>query len=564
MTPSRASRYPSSTVWRRRHRRASSAAGSRRTRRPARSWRTCSAAEAGSPGPRSTASAGPSRSRPARSTGCSPKSSCVRPTSVTSTPRSGPCPRRPGANRVSRSRSATCSRPAARPVAGRSSSTRSSGRPTTRRTRPAGCDPSPVTTGALSAATSSAARSFARRRSTRTTSSAPGRTSAPTRCATSLLARFPVIDGRGQPSRRTARPAHRAAAGRPRRHPRADRERPPRRAGHGRPAARLARCHPAGEPARDGSGEERRAARVVRPRPAAGRERSSASATRGSPSRRRSGASEGSSSDSTRGRKGPVQARLGEDLRSLGEGAATALRRPVRADGLRGAARRPERLRPHRRDATDPPRPRPAADASESRASRGRLPRDRLGPRPRRRRAAADRRPGRRHRSGSPWSWQASTIETALAGRSPRSPATGASSRSSTAAPEAIIATVLAGPRRGLPVARGPPRRSRGGHRFGRRIRPAPAVACHPARGRARTSGSTRSRAGPATPTSSRAGASSRHRSASTIDRSRPRCDPGRRATAIETLRARGEPASMERLLGEILVESRPSGQLRR
>ena len=76
-------------------------------------------------------------------------------------------------------------------------------------------------------------------------------------------------------------------------------------------------CRPAGS--RPSRGERAPCASSsghVRPQ----RGRSCASATRGSPSRTRSGWSAGSSSASTAGRPGPIQARLGEDLRSLGRG----------------------------------------------------------------------------------------------------------------------------------------------------------------------------------------------------------------------------------------------------
>ena len=70
--------------------------GSRRTRDPATSSPTCSVAAAGWPAPPSTGSAGRSRSNRPRSPGCSPRSSCGRPTSATSTRRSRAWPPRRG------------------------------------------------------------------------------------------------------------------------------------------------------------------------------------------------------------------------------------------------------------------------------------------------------------------------------------------------------------------------------------------------------------------------------------------------------------------------------------
>ena len=98
-----------------------------RRQRPATSSSTCSGAAAGSRAPRSTASARGSASRARRSTACWPRSSSGRPTCATSTPRSRPWPRPRAASRASRRRSPTATRAAARPASGRSRSTRSPG-----------------------------------------------------------------------------------------------------------------------------------------------------------------------------------------------------------------------------------------------------------------------------------------------------------------------------------------------------------------------------------------------------------------------------------------------------
>ena len=172
-------------------------------------------------------------------------------------------------HRASRSRSATCSRPAARRAAGRSSSDEIAWSVDDEvGDRRAGAAGRPGTTAARSAATSAAARSSARRRSTPTTCGGPRPTSAPRRCAPACSRASRDRARRRGPARRAARPPHGPPAGRPGRHPRADRGRPARRAGPGRPSPRAPPRDPAGQPARDPAGSDRRAARLVRPRPA--------------------------------------------------------------------------------------------------------------------------------------------------------------------------------------------------------------------------------------------------------------------------------------------------------
>ena len=263
-----------------------------------------------------------------------------------------------------------------------------------------------------------------------------------------------------------------------------------------------------------------------------------------------------------RARPGPGAARRGpaEPRRRRGD----RLRRPDRPDRVRRPARRPERLRPDGADAADPADPRPAADAPEPRAPRGRLSRDVVGPRPGGGRAAAARRARRRVAAravGGPGD---------LDGGGPRGGRTGVRP----GRPGRLARRRRSGgdrgdrPRRGLgglPAARRAP--GRPGRRCAgrRRADPARRAGCRRGRGRAPTSGSSRCRAGPATRAWSRRAACSRRRRGST---SKPfsAAETARVVTeaAVETLRARGEPARFERLLGEILVGLDRSGQLRR
>ena len=144
---------------------------------------------------------------------------------------------------------------------------------------------------------------------------------------------FPRHRRRGDAPRRAARPAHAAPARRPRRDPRADRGGPAGRPGPRRAPSRPAPFDPAGQPPGDRSG----AAASVRVssghvRPQSGiqfRERNPWLAfedafrgVRGFIQRLESGTA------------GPIQARLGEDLRSLGEGTATAVLGLASASGL--------------------------------------------------------------------------------------------------------------------------------------------------------------------------------------------------------------------------------------
>ena len=131
--------------------------------------------------------------------------------------------------------------------------------------------------------------------------------------------------------------------------------------------------------------------------------------------------------------------------------------------------------------------------------------------------------------------------------------------------PEALAAAVLGGVGAGYRLVRA--RLADGDDDIGgssnssRRARRCPPGAADPGQRPARR----RCRAARATRTSSPARACSSRRNGSTSDRSRA-AEAARTVTevAVETLRARGEPARYERLLGEILVGLDRAGQLRR
>ena len=259
-------------------------------------------------------------------------------------------------------------------------------------------------------------------------------------------------------------------------------------------------------------------------------------------------------------RRGPAQPRRGHrDGRRSALSAPSRAARPARRSATPTAGAAPT---PRIRLVLGQPPLRP-----EPRAPRRRLSRHVLGARPRGGRAPADRRPRRclaARRRG--------------AGRRPRSPARSRRSSRSMArdgrvvqlvdgGPEALVAVVAR--RRGgrLPPGRRPPGRCR--RRRGRRSSSSLPPGAAPAarrRGPAPTSRSTPVPGGAGRPGRRPAAAAcSRRRSGSTSGRSpRPRRARTVTETAVETLRARGEPARFERLLGEILVGLDRAGQLRR
>ena len=311
-------------------------------------------------------------------------------------------------------------------------------------------------------------------------------------CARRAMAARPVpaVDGRPGPGRRAARPPHAAPARRPRRDHRADRGRPARGAGPGRAAPGLPARDPPVQPPGDPSRAGRRPLRVAgghvrlpdgepvaRAQPVAG--------VRGRvPHRARL-------RPAARGRRArPVQARLGEDLRALGEGTATAVlgrRQPV------GPARAARRARSS--TAGSPPAPRvrlvlgqPPIRPSLERLGR-RLPRHGLGARPGGGRAAADRRPRRVLAARPVVVAGGSDRPRARPPSSRRSPATGGSSSSSTAGRRPSPRSPSVGPRPAIRVRESPawPIPTTTGRR--RRAPAARRGRCRRDRGRGRTSG---------------------------------------------------------------------------
>ena len=101
------------------------------------------------------------------------------------------------------------------------------------------------------------------------------------------------------------------------------------------------------------------------------------------------------------GTTSPVQARIGEDLRSLGEGAATTVIALSGPGGLVALRDDPNAYGRTRSDAARPARHRPATDAPESRPAGDRLPRHVVGARSRGGVALAAGRAGRRLPAGA-------------------------------------------------------------------------------------------------------------------------------------------------------------------
>ena len=283
-------------------------------------------------------------------------------------------------------------------------------------------------------------------------------------------------------------------------------------------------------------------------------------ATRGSRSRRPSAWCAASSSGSTvapTARSMPGSARTcgawGRGPRRRSSGCpARPVSGPLATDTLCADGRR-------RAAAADPARPGPAATSARPRPTRRHVPRHVLGPRAVRRRRScpsmpwparrcADRGAGRARRSDGPWRpWR------------PRWPATAVPSSSSMAAPEAVAAAALGGVGAGYrlisALARRPERRRASGSWNCCR----PARGCHPAPGPARNVPLEPCRAAPAIPDVIHG---RRLFAAPERFESRPfsAAEAARTVTevAVETLRARGEPARWERLLGEILVGPGP------
>ena len=346
----------------------------------------------------------------------------------------------------------------------------------------------------------------------------------------------------------------------------ADRERPARGAGPGRAPAGAAPRDPAGQPARDHGRAGPPTLRIAGgPRPAAERDPVARTqpvarvrgrvpdrprvrpAARGRRARARPGAA----------RRGPAQPRRGgrdRGPRALPARRACAPSRDEPAHPGRSAAA------PRIRLVLGQPPMRP-----EPRTAGRRVPRDVVGPRARGRGAPAARRAGRRRRCAPPWSWQAAAIGRALEAVEPAMARDGRVVLLVDGGPEALVAAVLGGASAGLPARQRAARRRR---RRGRRSRRAAAAGRRPA-ARPADAGERRrcdrSRAAPATRTSC-PGAGLFAAPERFDQRPFSAAEAARTVTetAVEMLRARGEPARYERLLGEILVGLDRAGQLRR
>ncbi len=261
--------------------------------------------------------------------------------------------------------------------------------------------------------------------------------------------------------------------------------------------------------------------------------------------------------------QGPIQARLGEDLRSLGEGAATAflgLTGPAGFVALRDDPNAYGRTTetPRVRLVLGQPPMRPSLErlAAAYHATAWVLGREAASLLP------VDGLAGASFRV--PWSRQATAIETALRAVEPALARDGRVVQFVDGGAEGIVATVLGGASAGYRL-------------LGARLADAGEDAASivellPPGGRLPPGARTRANVGldpipggagdPDVVPSGRLFAPPEHvddRPFSAIDATRVVVD-----TTIETLRARGEPATAERLLGEILVGLDRAGQLRR
>ena len=387
-------------------------------------------------------------------------------------PRSRGWPPRPAARAASRSRSATCSRRAARRAAGCSSSTRSSGRRATRPTPPVPVERVYRCTVCRDQRGGSALRHGAarpgRRRAGRRRRRRRGRPG---------MGRRPLSRRRRRPGpgRRAHRPAHRPPARVARGDHRADRGRPAGGTGRSprsawpsctrssRPAgwsAPAADRWPCASPAATSGPPTRRA--LPRAQPVA-RLRG------GLPARPRL-------RPAARGSNGPVQARLGDDLRSLGEGTASAVLAvaspsAIRPCGTGRSSTAGSATGPRVRLVLGQPAIRPGLE----RLASG-VPRHGLGARAARPPRCCPSTRSRSRRCALPWSWHAVAIGRALAAVEPSIARDGRVVQLVDGGPEAVAAAAI-GRRIGrLSRGRRPPRRAR------RRPDRASSSSCRPAR----------------------------------------------------------------------------------
>ena len=263
------------------------------------------------------------------------------------------------------------------------------------------------------------------------------------------------------------------------------------------------------------------------------------------------------------GAMGPLQARLGEDLRSLGEGTATAVLALSSPSGLRvlrdepdasGRGARAPRIRLIL--AQPPVRPGLERLGIAYHATSWVLGRDASSLLPIDALAGASLR--------APWSWQAVTIGRALEAAAPAMARDGRAVLLADSGTEGLAAAVLGGASAGYRLVSA--RLADGDEEVGGSVEFLPPGAARPPGPRTRSNVALPPIPGGAgdpdlVPGPGLFSAPERfdQRPFSAAEAARTVTD-----TAVETLRARGEPARFDRLFGEILVGLDRAGQLRR
>ena len=263
------------------------------------------------------------------------------------------------------------------------------------------------------------------------------------------------------------------------------------------------------------------------------------------------------------GALGPLQARLGEDLRSLGEGTATAVLALSSPSGLRVLHDEPSAPgrgapAPRIRLVLGQPPVRPGLErlGIAYHATSWVLGRDAASLLP------IDALAGSSLRA--PWSWQAVTIGRALEAAAPAMARDGRAVLLADSGPEGLAAAVLGGASAGYRLVSA--RLADGDDEVGGSVEFLPPGAARPPAPRTRSNVSLPPVPGGAgdpdlVPGPGLFSAPERfdQRPFSAAEAARTVTD-----TAVETLRARGEPARYERLFGEVLVGLDRAGQLRR
>ena len=263
------------------------------------------------------------------------------------------------------------------------------------------------------------------------------------------------------------------------------------------------------------------------------------------------------------GALGPLQARLGEDLRSLGEGTATAVLALSSPSGLRVLQDEPAAVgrgapAPRIRLVLGQPPVRPGMErlGIAYHATSWVLGRDASSLLP------IDALAGSTLRA--PWSWQAVTIGRALEAAAPAMARDGRAVLLADSGPEGLAAAVLGGASAGYRLVSA--RLADGDDEVGGSVEFLPPGAARPPAPRTRSNVSLPPIPGGAgdpdlVPGPGLFSAPERfdQRPFSAAEAAKTVTD-----TAVETLRARGEPARYERLFGEVLVGLDRAGQLRR